>query len=471
MTPRRAYLFTALVAAAGVAHAQSAPSSEDSSLTWKGITLYGIVDIGLQYMTHGAPASDYQQGGTYAVIQKYDNGSATAVTPSNLSQSRIGLAGNEPLVGDWAGVFRLETFFNPQSGNLTDSLRALTVNNGKAVSAYTTAQDGSIAGQYFAGGAYAGFASPTYGSLTFGRQVTPLGDGIIKYDPMGAALAFSLIGRSGNTGGGGDTEDFRLDQTLKYTAKYDWLHVGALYQFSGSSGTTNTAVQATLGAEYAGLSIDGFYAKKYNAVAAASLTAAQVADVQASCATSTTPPVTPPAQCYSVSNSLAGTISDNTDYSVMGLYNFGTVKLYAGYEHVSFANPTNPYEPGQPIIGGYILAVIVDDNKAFPTDKILQVFWGGVKWTVIPNLDLTVAYYGYKQNAYGTGTEAGCSTAAHASCSGNENVASFLADYRLSKRFDVYVGTMWSQVQGGLASGFDLATSTVATTAGLRFKF
>jgi predicted porin len=472
MTPKRACLFTALLAVAGVAHAQSSgaqsssapPSGQDSSLTWKGITLYGIVDIGVQYMTHGAPVSDYFPGGSYEIINKFHNGSMTGVTPSNLSQSRIGLAGNEPIGGDWAGVFRLETFFNPQSGNLSDGLKSLTLNNGKPISAYTTGVDTSVAGQYFAGAAYAGFASPTYGSFTFGRHVTPLADGIAKYDPMGAAQAFSLIGLSGVTAGGGDTEDRRLDQSLKYTAKYNWLHVGALYQFSGSSGTTNTAVQATLGGEFAGLSVDAYYAKKYDAVSSASLSVAQAGDLQAACAAGTAP-------CYSLSNSLAGTISDNTTYAVMGLYNFGTLKLFAAYEHNSFANPTNGYSPGQPIIGGYVLAVIVDNNHAFPNDKILQVFWGGVKWTVVPDLDLTVAYYGYKQNAYAAGADAGCSTNAHAQCSGMENVASFVADYRLSKRFDVYLGTMWSQVQDGLASGFDFATSTVATTAGLRFKF
>ena len=254
MTPLRACLVIGSLAVAGVAQAQSAPA-DDSSLTWKGITLYGIVDIGLQYQTHGAPNSDFFPAGTYSVIQKYHNDSVTAVTPSNLSQSRVGLTGNEPLIGDWAGVFRLETYFNPQSGELSNGLKSLTLNNGKALSAYTTGADTSVAGEPFEI-AYAGFSSPTYGTFTFGRQLTPLADGIAKYDPMAASQAFSLIGVSGVTAGGGDTEDRRLDQALKYTAKYDWLHAGALYQFSGARGSTNTAVQATLGGEYAGLSPD-----------------------------------------------------------------------------------------------------------------------------------------------------------------------------------------------------------------------
>jgi predicted porin len=484
MTPIRACVFTACLAAAGVAQAQNSPTASDDSLTWKGITLYGAVDIGLQYQTHGAPASDYFPAGTESPITKNSNGSVTAVTPSNLSQSRIGLAGNEPLIGDWAGVFRLETFFNPQSGDISDGLKSLVLNNGKALSVQGTNVDTSVAGQVFAGAAYAGFASPTYGSLTFGRHVTPLADGIGKYDPTGASQAFSLIGFSGTTAGGGDTEDRRLDQSLKYTAKYDWLHLGALYQFSGSSGSTNTAAQVSAGADFAGASIDGYYAKKYNAVSVSALSAAQVSGLAALCQTSVAPPANPAgAQCFSSNNSLSGTISDNTTYAVMALYNFGAPAptVYAGYEHVKFANPNNPYDPGQVIIGGYVLAIV--NNKAYEDNKILQVFWAGLKWPITPQLDLIAAYYGYKQNSFATGKDAGCTSSISSGCSGTENTASALLDYRFSKRFDGYIGTFWSEVQDGLAAGFQLtnlnakgvstssSASTLTSTMGIRFRF
>jgi predicted porin len=485
MTPLRACLLTAsLVAATTVAQAQSAPSSspEDSSLTWKGITLYGIVDVGLQYQTHGTPINDYFPGGSSEPIAKNSNHSVFGVTPSNLSQSRIGLSGNEPLIGDWSGVFKVETFFNPQSGDISDGLKSLVQNNGKALADQSTNVDTSVAGQLFAGGAYAGFSSPTYGTFTFGRHVTPLADGIAKYDPTGASQAFSLIGFSGVTAGGGDTEDRRLDQSLKYTAKYDWLHLGALYQFSGSRGSTNTAVQATVGADYAGFSVDAYFAKKYNAVSVSALSADQVSGLAALCTTSVTPPTNPSgAECFSPSNSLSGTISDNTDGSIMALYKLDTITFYAGYEHVKFANPTNPYSAGQTIIGGYVLAYV--NNAAYDNNKILQVFWAGAKWTVLPELDLIVDYNGYHQNSYATGKNAGCTTTVASQCSGTENTVSLLADYRLSKRFDAYIGTFYSEVEDGLASGFELtnlnakgdstknSASILTSTMGIRFKF
>jgi len=63
------------------------------------------------------------------------------------------LSGNEPLVGDWAGVFRLETFFNPQSGNISDALKSQVLNNGRALDAQSTNVDSSVAGAVTLAGA------------------------------------------------------------------------------------------------------------------------------------------------------------------------------------------------------------------------------------------------------------------------------------------------------------------------------
>jgi predicted porin len=458
--------------APGATAAAPAPAAKpaDTSFTWHGITLYGIVDLGLQYDTHSAPISDYFPVGSTALVGKNDPHSASGVVPNAFSQSRIGLSGNEPLIGDWAGVFRFETFFNPQSGNISDALKSLTLNNGKALANQVTGVDSSIAGQYFGGAAYAGFSSPTYGSFTFGRNVTLLADGIGKYDPMDAAQSFSIIGFSGTAAGGGDTEDRRLDQSLKYYGKYDWLHLGALYQFGGSRGSVNTGYQFLLGGDYAGLSIDAYYFKKYDAIGVGSLSAAQVAALCPPTPTPNNPP--PPAgSCFSPSTALSGTISDNTTFSVMGSYTAGPVKFSGGYEHIKFDNPTNPLAPGSVIIGGYVLAYV--QNAAYNNTKTLQVYWAGLKYTIVPDFDVRVAYYGYKQDSFAAPTVVCSSTipgGVPAACSGREKAASILLDYRFSKRFDVYGGTFWSGVQDGLANGF-LNSNNVATTLGLRFKF
>jgi hypothetical protein len=84
------------------------------------------------------------------------------------------------------------------------------------------------------------------------------------------------------------------------------------------------------------------------------------------------------------------------------------------------------------------------------------------------------AYYGLKQNAYGAGADAGCSTNKSGTCSGTEDVISFDAVYRLSKRFDGYAGVMYSGVHDGLAAGYLFHTTDITTTVstvGVRYKF
>ncbi|HEY1313705.1 MAG TPA: porin, partial [Steroidobacteraceae bacterium] len=446
------------------------------------ITLYGTVDIGLQNQSHGAPISDYFVGGSAEVVQKNSNRSVTGLTPSNLSQSRVGIQGNEPIVGDWSGVFKLETFFNPQSGQIADAAKSLVQNNGRPLGtqadpgSQTTNVDSSASGQTFQQ-ALAGFSSKTFGTVTFGRQNTVLADGIAKYDPNYASQAFSLIGISGTTAGGGDTQNRRLDDSVKYVGTYGIpaggaVHLSAEYKFNqANGGSANTAYEVSFGGEFAGFSGDVYYTKIHDAVSLAALSAAQVADLATLCPN----PIPAGGSCIaaSPSNALAATISDNTSYAFMGLYNMGFLKFFGGYEHIQYANPNTPLVGGFNVAAYTVAYVNVQSGpkSTYLNDKDLQVFWAGIRWTVIPDLDLVGAYYGYKQDAYATGADAGCSTKLAGTCSGTENVISLDADYRLTKRFDAYIGSMYSGVKDGLAAGYPYHTTDITTTLGVRFKF
>jgi predicted porin len=426
----------------------------DDSLTWHGITFYGVIDIGVQYDTHSAPFTPYRPSASGNIVRQNSRQSVSGLTPSNMGQSRVGLQGTEALNDDWSVVFQIETFFNPQSGEIADSLKSLTVNNGRSLANQTVSVDGSSAGQAFQT-AWIGFKSARFGALTFGRQTTLLLDGIIKYDPNYNATAFGLLGASNTYSGGGAQEDNRLDSTAKYSANLgDLIHIGALYKFNGSSGSANTVFQADVGGDFAGASLDAYYSKENSAITATSLTAAQVAQL--------------PALGYSISNSLAATISDNTAYALMALYKLEPFKFFAGYEHIKYANPRTPLSAGFDDIGDYVLAFVT--NNAYNKSKTVQVYWTGVRYTVIPHLDLTAAYYGYRQNAYGTGTQAGCATTAHSTCSGSFEAFSFDADYRFNKHFDAYLGAMYSGVHDGVASGY-LSTTNINPTVGVRYKF
>jgi hypothetical protein len=57
---------------------------------------------------------------------------------------------------------------------------------------------------------------------------------------------------------------------------------------------------------------------------------------------------------------------------------------------MQFVNPNNPFSPGSFVTGGYSLGAA--NNANVTTDKVLQVFWGGVKYVIWPEVDLRVAY-------------------------------------------------------------------------------
>ena len=316
-----------------------------------------------------------------------------------------------------------------------------------------------------------GISSPTWGTFTFGRQNTTLADLVAKYDPQQNSYAFSLLGLSGTPAGGGDTEDRRLDSSIKYDGHFlDIVHVAAQAKTqnssaanyaTGGSGEAFSGFEVAIGAQYAGASADVFYTKIKDAIAAGTLSAAQVADL--------------PALGLSSQNSVSGTVSDNASYGLMASYDLAPllpivpVSLYGGFQHITYMNPSIPLLAGFDDIGGYVLGAV--NNEAYAkADKELNVYWLGARYSPTPQATLAIAYYGEKQFAYATGKNAGCSTVVAGSCSGNLNVASLSFDYHFTKRFDSYAGFMWSNVSHGLANGY-LNTTNVDPTIGVRFSF
>jgi predicted porin len=443
-----------MTAAAAFAQQKTGPGvPADDSLTWHGITLYGVIDVGIQYDTHSAPFTPYRPAASGNIVRSNDYGSPVGITPSNMGQSRVGLQGNEPLIGNWSALFQVESFFNPQSGQIADSVKSLAANNGKAVNNQNIGVDGSSAGQAFQT-AFVGVKSAQFGALTFGRQVTLLSEGAIQYDPNYLSTAFGVLGASNPYAGAGSSETNRLDSTAKYLAKFGKVHFGAQYKFNDSTGSASSAYQANIGGRIADASLDAYYSKINDSITASSLTASQVAAL--------------PVLGYMAANSLAATIGDVATYSLMGSYTLDPVRLFAGYMYIKYADPNTPLKVGYTDIGGYVLAVVT--NNAYLDPKIVRVYWTGVRYTVIRGLDLTAAYYGVYQNAFGTKTLAGCTTAAHSQCSGNLQGISFDADYRFNVHFDAYLGAMYSGVHDGMASGY-LYSTNINPTMGVRYKF
>src|SRR5215467_14610618 len=127
MTKLGIFAATILAAAGtccGVSAANAAPKTctglwdfieTDCQLTWYGITLYGVVDAGFGYQTHGAPFDSRSPPGSAYIVQRYSRSARWDVAPNGLQNSFIGIKGTEPIGGDTSVVFALDAGFDPYS--------------------------------------------------------------------------------------------------------------------------------------------------------------------------------------------------------------------------------------------------------------------------------------------------------------------------------------------------------------------
>lgn len=169
-------LFAAAVAAlaAGGAYAQSS------------VTLYGVADVGLEYVNNANAAGD----------------DLFRMSSGNQSGSRWGLRGVEDLGGGLKGVFVLESGFDLDTGN------------------------SNLGGRLFGRQAYVGLQS-NFGSLLLGRQQTAFYDFGLIYDPMAISSRYGILAQDAAFAS-------RADNTVKYIGKFGGLTASAFYSFNSN---------------------------------------------------------------------------------------------------------------------------------------------------------------------------------------------------------------------------------------------
>jgi predicted porin len=446
----------------------------DCLLSWYGISIYGAIDTGGGYQTHGAPFNGYfPQGASYS-IQKMNREAMWGLAPGGLSASNIGIKGAESIGGDWKFIFQLEAGFDPYSLNLSNGGAALFENKGVPLNQQSVSADSSRGGQFYNSVGFLGVSSPTYGTLTFFRQNSLTLDAFAAYDPMALSYAFSQIGFQSVGTGAGITETARASTAVKYRYQYGDFRAAVLYQFGGYdlNNGANSAVQLQLGGDIqrlgpGTLSLDGIFSYEKDAAA---LTlgggTTNIAGV----------PITFPAQ------TVTATISNNTAWVGLAKYVVGALKLYAGYEYIDFAPPSDVpvtlESPNGTWVGaGYpqtaISGTAYSGLPGSGSDKHLQIMWLGAKYSINDNLDVATGYYHYIQNDFLVATRTStclASAAAHSQCGGTLDAISGVIDWRFAPKWDTYFGIMYSNVNGGLSNGY-LVRNNIDPTIGVRFRF
>ena len=466
----------------------------DCPLTWNGITLYGAYDVGVGWVNHGLPENGYNYEGE-SLVNRNGNHSQFLLAPNNLQQTGLGIKGRIEFMNDWYGVFNASTGINPQSGQLANMAATNTTNNGLPRGSYSETGDGARAGQAFNDEFFGGVSSTYLGTLTFGRQRSLGTDAMLAYDPAAGAYSFSYIGYNGTMAGGGDTEDTRWDEAIKYRLVYGPVHFAAMYKFADGSGgcysASGTWTAATCTPEQAhntaygfdlGGSIDKFsvdvvvqhYNQAISVLNPLLGSESLAAPYQSTLNSINTNPITG-ANVIGPGNTEYGIVTDNTAILLAAKYTWDPFKFYAGYEHIQQFNPTNPLGIGASAQGGYLLSGVEDNNLDSP--KIVQVAWTGVRYAYDEKTDITLSEYHQWQNDFRVPSACPPSSF-RASCSGFLNEVSLYADHHFTKRFDAYAGIAYSNVSGGMAIAIPHGPgvpynydSNVAPTVGARFAF
>ncbi len=387
----------------------------------------------------------------------------------------------EPLDLGWGFIAQLSAGIDPYSFRAANGPGSVFLNSGVPINQQTNNADSNRGGQFYNDQGFVGVSSDTYGTLTVFRQNALTLDGVIAYDPMSASYAFSPIGYSGVVAGGGYTETAKYSTSVKYRINIGDFRAAALWQFGGYglNNGSRGAWEGQLGFDLrdvgpGALSFDVFADYNRDAV---SVTLVGPADAQGR-PTGTTLPQT-----------FTATISNNTSVMVAAKYTIERLKLYAAYEWMQFAPPSDPFTvpfSGFTDIAGDFVCFGCGtatggtniNSTAFNSpgfrDRILQVVWAGAKYALTDTVDVIGAYYHYDQNNYALSTAnfANChiNSSNKSYCAGTMNAFSAVIDWKFAPKWDTYIGTFFSQMNGGLRSGF-LATNNLATTAGVRFRF
>jgi predicted porin len=470
-------------------------ATTDCALTWHGITLYGAYDVGVGWVSHGLPQNPYNYEGS-SLVNRNANHSRFFVEPNNLQQTGFGIRGRIQFAHDWYAVFNGSTGINPQSGQLANASATDIENNGLPRADYSEAIDGARAGQPFNDEYYGGVSSTYLGTLTFGRQRALGTDVMLLYDPVAGGYAFSYIGYNGTMAGGGDTEDTRWDDAVKYRLTYGPVHFGAMYKFvdgtggcysaaAGWTATTCTPEQAyndaygfNLGATSGKLSGDLVYQHYNQAISVLNpLLGPQSpsAPYQSTTDSINTNQIVG-ANLLATTNTVYGIVTDNNAVMTAAKYTWDPFKLFAGYEYIWQNNPSRPLGVGATDQGGYLMSGVEDNN--LDSQKLLQIWWTGAKYTYRSKTDFTFAWYEQRQNDFRFPKTCSAAAGFRSSCAGTLDEGSLYADHHFTKRFDTFAGIAYSYVGGGLAIAIPHGPgvrynydSNLAPTVGTRFTF
>jgi predicted porin len=410
------------------------------------LSLYGILDVGVAQMTNAGNFSNFVTG---AVPTGNGNaarvGTVRGMMNGGESQSRWGIKGSEDMGNGNKAFFQLESAFSLGNGAIATSGLA----GGNGATNRNMIADTALNGQLFNRMAFIGIANNDLGALTFGRQyslqldiIGSVGGG---YDPVNAQM-FSPINFSGAYGGGGATDNSRVDNAIKYAKKFGNFNVNALYGMGGVATATSARSNAQVNVGYEADTF-GVQAAMQQANDTTSLSAGPVGTVGA-------------------------TFENLKSYMLVGRYQvLDALSLKAGFEREQINAPHNY---GTDSLLTTIYSYNIGTNSAYASgQKNINVFWLGANYQISPAVKASVGFYQAKTDAV---SPAPGVIATGANDGATDKYYSAMVEYNLSKKTNLYAAMMLDKKSGGIVwtatgGGPGAITSFNTYGVGVRVKF
>lgn len=416
------------------------------------LQVYGVLDAAVGQVQHSLSTSSTFASTVNPVNAQKPSaaniGSVTGLFNGGISDSRVGVKGEYDLGEGYKAFFTLEQGINVTTGQTNDAATALAVN---ALKSTTASANSSLNGQFANRQAFIGISNDKYGSLAVGRNYAPIYDITLKYDPVQNAQLFSPLGFSGTFGGGGGvSEDTRVDNSLKYAKKIGNFNVGGLYKLGGTSGSksANSAYALNL----------GYDSGKFGVQAAYQVFKDAVAGFATNGSIATPAGYTPITAATLQANSVGVKVLNTAAFMVAAKYAVtpkATIK--AGYESYTFSAPTNPGAASN--VPSYYGQTVSQAFVFTGTQVKTNIVFVGGDYFLTDKLNLAVGYYDINSPQ----------STDKAQKSSDIRFASTLLDYRVNKALDVYAGYMRGMYHDTAnAANF---TNNDIKAVGVRLKF
>lgn len=411
------------------------------------VEVYGILDVGVATVAHSLPANPDLPAGINPLqtsgITSTKFKRVTAFVNGGMQYSRLGVKASHEIAGGVKAIAVLEAGINPQSASLTDnraSVLANAPNNGGTANSSSNSA-GSVNGQIFGRQAYVGVSEADWGTLTFGRNYNQIYDVMSAYDPVFKSDIMSPLGLSGTLGGGGGiTENTRIDTSIKYKNKFGPVNVGALYKIGNADGSApGHGYALNFGYEIEGFGVQAVYEAFQN-----------VGTLGISKSTATYP------------DRATVTVYDIESFLIAAKYKTGEATVRGGWETYTLKKPSDAPTGSYDYFGTNAVLAPTGTQMAVAastaSDQVVNVIFAGGDYNFTPSFNLAAGAYDVHYKAFDS-TKAG-----------DIYWYSLVGDFKFNKETDVYGGLVYINYSGDKYSAATYKTNSLGMV-GIRHKF